>query len=176
MTKEEQRSNIRNAIYASKHDRKTYYQIRRAFGLTFDACPISTALSICNIFNKNVIGYVASAEDRNIELLVTGLCYTVEDFNSQTRDLSTVRFEVLLQRLYRQASDTGKNEIKKFLDKRLDTNGYFSKTFAYIAKKALKYKQPNERIDYAQLLDDLSNWNKRTTRVFWAKRIAYYEE
>ena len=108
-----------------------------------------------------------------------GLCYNSIKPNSVT-DKTRINFETLLKRLTFIDKDKSKPrtaEIENFLKLRIDNNGYFAKKFVSLSKKVIPMLNPNEIINYEQLLDDLKHWNNgNIVKIRWAMTIANIEQ
>ena len=152
-----------------------YFSIKRSFGKTLENCNIDAVIAYSKIADsKN-----DSSFDRNIEFLVMGLCYNSIKPNSVT-DKTRINFETLLKRLTFIDKDKSKPrtaEIENFLTLRIDNNGYFAKKFVSLSKKVIPMLNPNEIINYEQLLDDLKHWNNgNIVKIRWAMTIANIEQ
>ena len=141
-----------------------YYPIKRSFGKTLQNCDMNALIAYTKLSkSKDPI-------EQNIEFLVAGLCYNTMKPNDIT-DKTLVNFETILKRLNREV------EVENFLKLRYDNDGYFTKRFYILAKKAIPLVNSNERINYEQLIVDLLNWNKNNNvKIRWAMSIVNLNE
>lgn len=141
-----------------------YFPIKRSFGHTLENCNVDAIIAYSKISQNKT----TNQHDRNVEFLVSGLCYMTQKPNKSIENKNVVNFETLLKRLNRPG------EVENFLKLRYDANGYFHKRFYIIAKKAITCIYPNEIINYSQLIDDLKYWNN-TIKIRWAMTIVNIE-
>lgn len=147
-----------------------YYPIKRSFGKTLQTCNINAIIAYRNLADLSL-----NANQREIEFLLAGLCFYT---NSPNKEITKhVTYETLLKRLAateaKQENKPRTAEIENFLKLRLDNKGYFQKKFATLTNKVITVLDKNETIDFDELFNDLSRWDKdNNVKLKWAMTIA----
>ena len=147
----------------------SYYPIKRSFGHTLQTCDINAVIAYAKIAQNNELYKIT---ERNVEFIVSGLCYNVHK-QYQDGERHYTRYEDVLKRLYISGTDSTKKSIENFLKLKFDDGIYFSKKFASLSKKLIALLYPNETFDFIKLLHDLKYWDyNNDIKLKWATALV----